>query len=166
MSKRNETEADRKNQQEVMKELLLWFQSLPAVGGNGKGFTTREIPTVDGESLPDYELWWNHLCVGVIEIKCRTSLYDEWMIDRPKMESLYRNYQAKGIPAMLVFAHMVDGFPCEIDLADLRTLIANKDKWGKPSDEMMSTTNHGKEQRKKPFDGFLLPRWMFWRITE
>lgn len=160
----HENEQDRKNQRLVMDDVLEWFQSLPAVGGNGKGFTAQEIPSVEGESQPDFTLWWNHLCVGVVEIKCRTSLYDEWMIDRPKLESLYKNYQAKGIPALLCFAHVVDGLPGTIDLADLRTLIANKDNWGKPTDEMMSTTNHGAEQRRRVFEGFLLPRWLFWEV--
>ena len=161
----NETEQDRRNQSEVMNDVLGWFQSLPAVGGNGKGFDARELQTVEGESTPDFQLWWNHLCVGVIEIKCFTKEHEMWLIDRPKMETLFKNYQAKGIPAILVFAHVVDGLPCLIELADLRDLIANKDKWKPAPEEMMKTTNHGKDERSKPFEGFLLPRYLFWRVT-
>lgn len=161
----NETEQDRRNQSAVMDDILHWFQNLPAVGGNGKGFTAREIGTVEGESQPDFQLWWNHLCVGVIEIKCRSKYYSEWMIDRAKMEMLWKNYTAKGIPAMLAFAHVVDGLPASIYLQDLRSLVANKDGWGKPTDEMMATTNHGKEKRNKSFEGILLPASMFWEVA-
>jgi hypothetical protein len=65
---------------------------------------------------------------------------------------------------MLCFAHIVDGSPATIDVADQRDLIAKKDQWDKPTEEMMGTTNHGKGSRSKPFDGFLLPRKLFWDV--
>lgn len=159
-----ENDDDLRSQREVMSDVLHWFQSLPAVGGNGQGFTSKEIPTVEGESTPDYQLWWNHICVGVVEIKCRSVLYDSWLIGRPKLEMLFKNYQSKGIPALLVCAHVVDGLPSTIDVADLRDLIANKDQWKEAPSKASATTDHGKQERK-PEPSFLLPRTLFWNVT-
>jgi hypothetical protein len=147
-----------------MKDLLHWFQTLPAVGGNGQGFTSKEIPTVENESTPDYQLWWNHLCVGVVEIKCFTKTHDQWMIDRPKLEMLYKNHQSKGIPALLCFAHVVDGLPSLIEVVDLRDLIANKDQWQEAPEEWMKKRREGLGDREKPFKGYLLPRTLFWSV--
>ena len=160
-----ENEQDRKNQREVMNDLLVWFQRLPAVGSNGQGFTSREIPTVEGESSPDFQLWWNHLCVGVIEIKCFTKCHEMWLIDRPKLEMLFKNYQNAGIPALLCFAHVVDGLPDTIEIADMRDLIENKDKWKDAPEEWMATQDHKTKKRDHPFKGYLLPRDLFWSVS-
>ena len=164
MSKQHETPQDESNQLAVMKIINNWMQNLPAIGGNGDGFHYRKIPTVVGESTPDYELWWNHLCVGVIEIKCRLKEYRSWKIDRPKLESLYNKYQKHGIPAMLAFAYKNGDDIEQVWFADMRTLIPAKDRWEVASPESMSTTNHGKDKRKKPFKGYDIPADLFWRL--
>jgi len=160
----HETQQDVTNQQAVMKIVTEWFQRLPCIGDNGEGFHHVEIPTVANHSTPDFSLYWNHLRIGVVEIKCRNRDYDTWMIDRTKMMTLYKDYFKKGIMAAIAFAHVEDGTIHQIYLADIRNLIACKDTWGKASDEMMGTTNHGKDKRKESDEGFLLPRALFWKL--
>ena len=102
--------------------------------------------------------------VGVIEIKCRNGDYPTWMISRGKMEMLYTDYQMKGFPAMLAFAAMSDGEIKQVYLADMRVLIADREKWREADNENMMTTNHGNDRRKKTDVGYLLPRELFWRM--
>jgi len=153
------------NQAKVMSIINDWMNNLPAIGNNGEGFTFREIPTVKHESLPDYTLWWNNLCVGAVEIKVRTSEYDSWMIDRPKLEMLYKQYQSKGIPAMLAFAVKNGTEITQVYFADMRVLISARDRWEEAPEENMSTTDHGKGSRKKAFPGFNIPADLFWRLV-
>lgn len=163
-SEKHENDSDLTNQQEVMRIITDWFQKLPAIGDNGEGFSHAEIPTDHTKSTPDFRLFWNGKCVGVVEIKCRTSSYDTWMISRGKLKSLYNNYQTIGFPAILAFSKCFNGVADEIYLADLRHLVANKDKWQEASDEMTQTTNHGQGQRIAKDRCYLLPVELFWRV--
>jgi hypothetical protein len=151
----------------VMAVIIDWMQSLPAVGGNGVGFTSKLIPTVHGECSPDYTLWWNQICVGVVEIKCRTSEYDAWLISRKKLTMLYSQYQKRGIPAMLAFGVKSDLDLEQVYFADLRDLIDNKDRWEDGEDHhpcVSSTTNHGDGKRKTQDKAHLIPKDLFWRL--
>ena len=67
-----ESSEDIRKQRDVMTRYLNWLQSLPHVGSNGEGFTTREMETKDKEFSHDFDVWWNHLHVGAVEVKCRT----------------------------------------------------------------------------------------------
>jgi hypothetical protein len=160
----NENKQDRINQRAVMDDVLHWLQQLPLVGGNGKGFTCRERSTVAGESDVDFDIWWNHLCVGVAEIKCRTAEYEDWLINRDKLTMMYKRYQSNGIPALLVCAHVVDNLPVSIYAQDLRTLIAEKDQWKEAKPAMSASTNHGKDTRPEPQAAHLIPRDLFWKV--
>ena len=160
----HETKQDESNQLAVIKVITEWMQNLPMVGRNGDGFTYKLIPTVENESTPDYQMWWNNLCVGVVEIKCRNKLYWDWVIDRNKLENLFKNYMSHGIPAMLAMAYMKDGKIEQLYFADMRALIARKDDWGVATPEMMATTNHGKDTRDEPLEGVTIPSDLFWRL--
>ena len=168
MSRQNETEEDRQNQKDAMKIILDWFQVLPAVGGNGEGFTTVPIPTVKNVRDADFKIFWNQYHVGVVEIKVRTKFYPTLMIDRPKLEMLYTKYQKVGIPALLAYAikpsfnHTIE----QVYVADLRVLVANKDRWegGEDEDEKGMTTDHGKGRRKVGDTIYMIPHELFWRV--
>ncbi len=166
MTDQHETQEDESNELKVVKIITDWMQRLPMMGNNGEGFIYRKIPVVVGESQPDYEIWWNNLTVGVVEIKCRTSDYESWMIDRDKLVMLRNKYQKMGIPAMLAFAHVEDGEVHQVCFADLRALVSGRILWTDATDAMMGTTNHGKEKRANPKKGYCIPRSLFWRLME
>jgi hypothetical protein len=54
-----------------------------------------------------------------------------------------------------------DGFVFTVMVEDL---IAGKDRWSKASAEMMATTNHGKDKRENPKEGFIFPMDLFYNI--
>jgi hypothetical protein len=158
MSETHENANDRMNQSYVASKVVEWLNRLPAIGGNGSGFWVKLVETRPNEEDIDYSLHWNHLMVGVIEIKCFTNDYASLMIDRPKLKCMW-GYTNRGYPALLVFRT-----PEGIWMADQRILIERQDQWKDATDEQMSTTNHGKDTRKKPFKGYLLPKSLFWRV--
>ena len=154
----NENEQDIVNQRDTIDAFDIWMNTLPGVGMNGEGFTFKEIPTVAGECEVDYSMWWNHLCVGMVEVKCFTRDHEKLLIDRPKMVKLW-DYKKRGVPGILVFRT-----PDGIWAQDIRTLTRKKDQWEEAPEDMMATTNHGLERRDKPLKGFLLPKDIFWEV--
>lgn len=157
----NENDQDLINQRDVIDVFNVWMNSLPGIGNNGEGFTFREIPTVEGESEVDYSMWWNHLCVGMVEVKCFTKDYDngKFLIDRPKLKTLWK-YKERGVPGILIFST-----PSGIWMQDIRLLTLKVDQWQEAPEYMMATTNHGKEKRKNPFKGYLIPKEIMVKIA-
>ena len=153
----HENEGDLSNQERVMKIIHGWLQRLPAVGNNGEGFRYEGIPTLPNESTPDFKLHWNHLWVGVIEVKCRFDMYPSWMIGRDKLVMLYDKYMKMGKPAMLANAYMIDGEIKQVWFEDVRNLLP-KEQWEKTT---MVTTNHGTQQRSEPQPAYNIPADLF-----
>jgi hypothetical protein len=153
-----ETRSDLAQQDQIMDAVRDWLECMPFVGGNGKGFHFRLIPSVEGEPAPDYEIWWNHLKCGVIEIKNRNKRYEEWMVSRQKLATLW-GYNRKGIKAAIAFAH-----PEGVDLATMDSLLKHRDDWKEASTKMTETTDHGKRKRLADDRCYLLPPQAFWRI--
>lgn len=112
----------------------------------------------------DFDIWWHHLKVGVVEVKCRDGQYTKdfyekegYMLDRPKLEYLHKQEKLFKFKALLV----VRTADYAVYYARYEDLLANVDRWVKAPEHFMMTTNHGKETRKKPFKGYILPMDLF-----
>ena len=154
-----ETEQDRVNQRDTCDAFNIWMNGLPGIGNNGEGFTFKELPTVEGEQEVDFSMWWNHLCVGMIEIKCLTKDHPMFLMGRPKLKMLWK-YKQNGVPGILIYRT-----PEGIWAQDIRLLVNQKDKWKDAPPECFSETDHGNQLRSGKVKGFLLPKEIFRRIA-
>jgi hypothetical protein len=158
----DETPLDRSNQLEVAEYIHKRIVSrFPFVGHM---ITMKQkIQSGDVEDH-DTDVWYSGYRVGIIEVKCRTRTA-EWfekegyMIDRGKLLYLWKENKL-GFKAMLA-VRTSDGY---VFTAMLEDLIAGRERWGVPTAAMMSTTNHGKDQRKESKEGHILPMDLFYNI--
>ena len=160
----HETREDRQNQRRVME--FIQRNLLARTPFVGAGFRYTEIPTEPDDSKPDFDIWMYHLHVGVVEIKCRTGRYNAdyflqhgYMLDSRKLNSLQKS-DKMGFKALFAFESS-DG---RVFYTTMQRLMANRDSLQKADPEMMMTTNHGKDKRKVPFRGYIIPLSLFEEI--
>jgi hypothetical protein len=162
----DQTEQDRSNEQEVADHIFKHVVGrFPFVGHKMKFEAKRQTGSQHDH---DFDVWYSGYRVGIIEMKCREDQYsrkflerNNYMISRDKLEYLWKQNDL-GFKAMLA-VRTSDGY---VFTAMIEDLVAGKDKWTTPTPEMMSTTNHGKDKRKNPEKGFILPMDLFYNIGQ
>lgn len=144
----DENTQDRVNETVAAQVVTSWLQRMPFVGGNGTGFKLVKRVTKPRTVDHDFDVWWNHLHVGSLECKSRT--YDlrffkgfSPTISADKLNHLKKE-QRKGFKAAVAYMTSDN----RMMFITLDKILHNRDKLERASEEIETSTNHGKGTRE------------------